>query len=114
MRCEKQFGAHRMSKPLLLTIPHRLGKDEAIRRLRSGLGSVPAHFGHVISVQEEVWTGDRLQFRVSALGQAAAGTIEVTESAVHLEVILPWLLAQLAEKLQPMLRKQGNLMLEKK
>jgi hypothetical protein len=31
-----------------------------------------------------------------------------------LEVTLPWLLAQLGEKLQPLLRKQGNLMLEKK
>jgi hypothetical protein len=103
-----------MSKPLLLTIPHRLGKDEAIRRMKSGLGSVRTNFGHVLSVQEEIWTGDRLQFRVGALGQVAVGTIEVTETNVHLQVILPWLLAQLAEKLQPLLRRQGNLMLEKK
>jgi hypothetical protein len=103
-----------MSKPLLLTIPHRLGKDEAIRRLKSGLGSVRANFGHVLSVQGESWTGDQLQFRVSALGQVAAGTIAVTETEVHLEVMLPWLLAQLGEKLQPILRKQGHLMLEKK
>jgi hypothetical protein len=103
-----------MSKPLLLTIPHRLGKDEAVRRMKSGLGSVRTNFGQVLSVQEESWTGDHLQFRVSALGQVAAGTIEVTETNVHLQVILPWMLAQLAEKLQPLLRRQGNLMLEKK
>jgi putative polyhydroxyalkanoic acid system protein len=103
-----------MSKSLVLTIPHRLGKDEAIRRLKSGLGSVGTSFGHVLSVQEESWTGDHLQFRVSALGQVATGTIVVTEADVRLEVILPWLLAQLGEKLQPILRKQGSLMLEKK
>jgi Putative polyhydroxyalkanoic acid system protein (PHA_gran_rgn) len=80
-----------MSKPLLLTIPHRLGKDEAVRRMKSGLGSVRTNFGQVLSVQEESWTGDHLQFRVSALGQVAAGTIEVTETDVHLQVILPWL-----------------------
>jgi hypothetical protein len=103
-----------MSKPLLLTIPHRLGKDEAVRRLKTGLGSVRTSFGHVLSVQEETWTGDHLQFRVSALGQVASGTITVSETDVHLEVTLPWLLAQLGEKLQPILRRQGNLMLEKK
>jgi hypothetical protein len=103
-----------MSKPLLLTIPHRLGKDEAVRRLKTGLSGVRTNFGHVFSVQEETWTGDHLQFRVSALGQVAAGTIEVTETTVHLEVMLPWLLAQLAEKLQPLLRREGSLMLDKK
>jgi hypothetical protein len=114
MTWEKTIGARCMSKPLLVTIPHRLGKDEAIRRLKSGLGSVRTNFGHVLSVHEESWTGDHLQFRVSALGQVAAGTIAVTETDVHLEVTLPWLLAQLGEKLQPILRRQGNLMLEKK
>src|ERR1700693_2587620 len=79
----QRSDARRMSKPLLLTIPHRLGKDEAIRRMKSGLGSVRTNFGQVLSVQEESWTGEHLQFRVSALGQVAAGTIEVTETNVH-------------------------------
>jgi hypothetical protein len=51
---------------------------------------------------------------VSALGQAAAGIIDVAEDHVRLEVTLPWLLAKLAEKIQPMIRKEGTLMLEKK
>lgn len=103
-----------MSKPLVVTIPHRLGKDEAVRRLKSGLGNARANFGHVLSVQEEVWTGDHLQFRISALGQAANGSIDVAENDVTLEVYLPWLLAMLAEKIQPLIRKEGTLLLEKK
>jgi len=62
-----------MSKPLIISIPHRLGKDEAIRRLKSGLGDARTSFGHVLSVQEESWTGDRLQFRVGALAQFVSG-----------------------------------------
>ena len=88
-----------MSKPLVLTIPHRLGKAEALRRLKAGLGGVAANFHHVLVVQEEVWTGDHLQFRVSALGQAASGTIDVADDLVRLEVTLPWLLAQLVDKI---------------
>jgi putative polyhydroxyalkanoic acid system protein len=102
-----------MSQPLVLSIPHRLGKKEAVRRLKSGLGSVQTNFGHVLSVQEEIWSGDHLQFRVSALGQVASGTIDVADNYVHLEVALPWLLAQLARSSQPLIRKQGTLMLEK-
>jgi Putative polyhydroxyalkanoic acid system protein (PHA_gran_rgn) len=89
-----------MSKPLVLSISHSLGKEEAVRRLKSGLSSVPATFHHVLAVQEEVWTGDHLQFRVSALGQVASGTIDVADDHVRLTVALPWLLAQLAKKMQ--------------
>jgi len=42
-----------MSKPLFLSISHSLGKEDAVRCLKSGLGSVPATFHHVLTVQEE-------------------------------------------------------------
>lgn len=103
-----------MSKPLVVTIPHRLGKDEAVRRLKSGLGRARTNFGHLFAVQEETWSGDHLQFGVSALGQTARGSIDVAETEVHLEVYLPWLLAKIAETIQPLIRKEGTLMLEKK
>jgi Putative polyhydroxyalkanoic acid system protein (PHA_gran_rgn) len=107
-------SGRQMSKPLVLSISHSLGKEEAVRRLKSGLSSVPATFHHVLAVQEEVWTGDHLQFRVSALGQVASGTIDVADDHVRLTVALPRLLAQLAKKIQPLIRNQGKLMLEKK
>jgi hypothetical protein len=47
-------------------------------------------------------------------GQAASGSIDVAEDYVRLEVFLPWLLAKLAETLQPLIRKEGTLLLEKK
>jgi hypothetical protein len=103
-----------MSKPLVVSIPHRLGKDEAVRRLKSGLGNAQAKFGHLFTVQEETWTGNRLQFRVSALGQVASGNIDVADDHVNLEVFLPWLLAKVAQAIQPLVRKEGTLLLEKK
>lgn len=100
-----------MSKPLVVSIPHRLGKAEAVRRLKSGLGSVQANFGHLFTMHEQAWTGERLQFRVSVLGQTANGNIDVADDHVRLEVALPWLLAKVAE---PLIRKEGALLLEKK
>src|SRR5262245_52016624 len=103
-----------MSQPVVVSIPHRLGKEEALARLKSGFGRVRGSFNHLLTIQEEIWNGNRLQFRVRALGQVAAGTIDVEQDHVRLEVSLPWLLAKFAEKIAPAIRKEGTLLLEKK
>ena len=103
-----------MSQPLVVSVPHRLGKDEALRRLKNGLGKAGANFGHLYSVQEKSWIENHLQFRISVLGQAASGAIDVADDHVRLELVLPWLLAKFVETVQPLIRKEGALLLEKK
>ena len=102
-----------MSAPFVISIPHRLGKDEAVRRLKTGLGNASSNYAHVFAVEEEIWAGDHLQFRVRALGQVASGTIDVAEEYVTLRVFLPWLLAKVAAAIQPLVRKEGTLLLDK-
>ena len=103
-----------MSEPLIVVIPHSLGKDEALRRIKAGIGRARDEFARLLSVEEEAWSGDRLTFRVSALGQRASGFIDVYEGAVRLEVTLPWLLAKFAQAAQRVIGHKGQLMLEKK
>ena len=103
-----------MTAPLIVSIPHRLGRQEAVRRLKSGLGQARNSYSHLLTIDEEVWNGDCLTFRVRALGQSAGGTIEVADDHLRLEVSLPWLLAKLSERLAPAIRKEGALLLEKK
>jgi hypothetical protein len=102
-----------MAAPLVVSIPHRLGPDEAMRRLKTGLtraaSSIP-----VLKVDEERWDGDRMVFRVRALGQAASGHIDVADDHVRLEVTLPWLLQRFAEVAQIAIRNRGNLLLTKR
>jgi hypothetical protein len=103
-----------VSAPLVVSIPHRLGREEAVRRLKNGLGRARTDFSHLLSVEEETWQGDRVQFRVRALGQPAGGIIDIFEDRLRLEVTLPWLLAKLVDRLVPAIRKEGTLLLEKK
>ncbi|HET7191702.1 MAG TPA: polyhydroxyalkanoic acid system family protein [Pseudolabrys sp.] len=103
-----------MSEPLVVVIPHRLGKDEALRRIKEGLGRAKAEFAWLLSLDEEVWTGDRLAFRATALGQHASGFVDVYEAGVRLEITLPWLLARFAHAAQRVIGQKGQLMLEKK
>jgi len=103
-----------MPPPLIVSIPHRLGRDEAMRRLKSGIETARTKFGQVFTVEEDTWTDSHLEFRVRALGQAANGTVDIAEDYARLEVTLPWPLAQIADKIQRAIQSQGTAMLEKK
>ena len=102
-----------MSKPLVVSIPHQLGREEASRRLKAGLTRAAASVP-VLKVDKERWEGDRMIFRVRALGQAATGHLDVAEDHVRLEVTLPWLLQRFAEVAQVAIRNRGNLLLTKR
>jgi hypothetical protein len=43
-----------MSEPLVVSIPHRLGKDEALRRLKTGIAEVGTSFGHLFSIRSKL------------------------------------------------------------
>ena len=101
-----------MSAPLVVSIPHRLGREEAVRRLKTGLGRAAASIP-VMQVEEERWSGDILAFRIRALGQIATGQVHVADDHVKVEVVLPWLLQRFAEMAQATIRKRGQLLLTK-
>ena len=103
-----------MSESVTVTVSHRLGKAEATRRLKDGFARSSGQLGPMMVMEQETWEGDTLRFRMRALGQIAAGSIEVLEDALRIEVSLPWLLAKAANRLLPILRKETTLLLEKK
>jgi hypothetical protein len=102
-----------MSEPVVVTIPHKLGKEEALRRVRPALSKAADSFA-ILKVEQEVWSGDRMDFRVQAMGQMAAGNIQVGDTQVRLEVALPWLLHKFAEVVQKTIAGKGQVLLEKK
>jgi Putative polyhydroxyalkanoic acid system protein (PHA_gran_rgn) len=102
-----------MSAPLVVSIPHRLGREEALRRMRTGLSRAASSIP-VLKVDEERWDGDQMFFRVRALGQAASGHLDVGEDHVRLEVMLPWLLQRFAQMAQLAIRDRGKLLLTKR
>lgn len=103
-----------MTKPLVVSIPHQLGQLEAKRRLQAGIEQMKERYGNKVAVLEDKWSDNRLEFRVSALGQTVAGSIEVEPERATLAVELPWVLALLAEKAKSLIQKQGQLLLDHK
>ena len=101
-----------MSAPLVVSIPHRLGREEAVRRLKTGLGRAAASIP-VMQVEEERWSGDTMSFRIRALGQIASGQVDVADDQVKISVVAVSLLQRFAEMAQTAIRKRGQLLLTK-
>ena len=102
-----------MSAPLVVSIPHHLGREEATRRLKVGLTRAATSLP-VLKVDEERWEQNRMIFRVRALGQMASGHLDVADDHVRVEITLPWLLQRFAEAAQVVIQNRGKLLLTKR
>jgi hypothetical protein len=102
-----------MSQPLIVSIPHRLGREEAKRRLDSGISRIRPELAGLVSAFDYSWDEDRLNFHAVAMWQTITGAIEVLDDAVRIEIDLPWMMRLLGETIMKQVRGRGLAMLEK-
>ena len=101
------------SRPVTVTLSHEHSRAEVRRRLDENVGQLTSQLGSVAKVTHE-WNGDRLDFKARAMMQSITGDITVFDDHVRITVVLPGLLAGMAEKVTGSLQKQGQLLLDKK
>src|SRR6266436_6363277 len=102
-----------MTQPLLVSIPHTLGRSEARRRLDSGIGRLRPELGALLSGLDYHWEGDTLNFIASAMWQRITGRIEVLDDVVRVEIDLPWIMQLLRDTVAKQVRGRGVALLEK-
>lgn len=102
-----------MTTPLTVDLPHKLGAQEARRRIERNVGKLTDHIPGGAQVDSR-WTGDRLDLDVGAMGQQIATQIEIQETLVRLSVNLPPALAFFKGMIEPLIRSQGAVLLEDK
>ena len=103
-----------MQQPIKVDLPHKLGRDEARRRIANNIHKLKDHIPGGAAHVDSQWTGDDLALIVHAMGQAVETRIGVEETKVRVEVILPGMLALFAGAIEAMLQKKGNVLLEDK
>lgn len=87
-------GRHRrnlMSNSIVITIPHRLGAEEAKRRIAEQLEHLRRDYIDKLAYSEVNWDADTADLRVVALGQTVTGKICVMSDSLRIEVQLPWI-----------------------
>ena len=92
-----------MANSIVITLPHRLGAEEAKRRISERIELLRRDYIDKLGYSEAKWVGDTAGVRVVALGQIVTGTIAVLNDCVRIEVQLPWILAALTSKVQGIL-----------
>jgi hypothetical protein len=94
-----------MSEPIILDIPHKLGKIAAHDRLDRGIGKIGSLIPGGGAVHRE-WDGDTMKFTVTALGQTMTCRATVFEDKVHASVDLPPMLALFSNKIRASLNSE--------
>ncbi len=100
-----------MQAPIQVDLPHKLGRDEARRRIANNIHKLKEHIPGGAQVDSS-WAGDDLDLSVQAMGQAINAKIGVEETVVRVRVLLPGMLAMFAAPIEAMLQKKGNVLLE--
>src|ERR1700676_5426633 len=100
-----------MPQPLVATIGHTPGQREARFRIENGLTTIRSQLGPFVTSIDDRWIGDRLEFRMTAVGRSVSGHIEVFEDTVRIEVQLPGTLALIGQMLIGRVREQGAILL---
>jgi hypothetical protein len=96
---------------LTASIPHNLGRIEAKRRIQEQLHLLKGQSDSKLVNIKETWTGDRMDFTIRAMGQTITGHMIVEESAVNLDLVLPWLLKMLAGSIKHQLERDVHKLL---
>jgi hypothetical protein len=113
-RCADSRHPMCMAPPIVISIPHQLGRAEARRRIETGFAKIINLLPGSSGASSERWDGDRLIFSVAAMGQTVSGVIEVLDAAVTMEIELPGVLGVIAGGLKGRLQRMGQLLLTKK
>ena len=103
-----------MNQPIQVDLPHKLGREEARRRIAGNIHKLEKQIPGGANVASN-WQGDELHLAVKAMGQSIDADIDVQESIVRCKLMLPPMLAMLARPIEAMLKAKGNeLLLENK
>ena len=100
-----------MSGPITVDLPHRLGAEEAKRRIGANIGSLTSHLPAGARVRSS-WQGERLNLGVAAMGQEIDAALDIQDSLVRVTVMLPPALAFFGKAIEAALRRTGPQLLE--
>lgn len=95
-----------------VAIPHQLGKDEVRRRLQSRSHEIADHIPGGMAEITTSWPNpDRMSMAISAMGKQMAGTMDLEDEQIVLNIDLPPALSFIQPMVESAIRSQGQKLL---
>ncbi|NNU15918.1 hypothetical protein HK107_06225 [Parvularcula sp. ZS-1/3] len=104
-----------MARPVTVTLDHDKSPEELKERIDANLDELTSGLAGKMALKvDRRWEGEILHFSAKAMFQKVTGTIELFPQHVRITVVLPDMLAGMAEKVTKQLQNKGALILEDK
>lgn len=95
-----------------INVPHELGKDDALNRIKDILVQAKAQYGDKISDLQESWTDDGGTFSFKAMGFKISGAMTVTDSDVEIVGDYPFAALPFKGSIESTLRERAERLLK--
>ena len=92
-------------------MPHELGQEEALRRIKGMLADVQRQYGGQISQLQEQWTDGRGEFSFKAMGFNVSGNLDVRPSEVELVGDLPFAAMPFKGRIEETIQREAERLL---
>lgn len=101
-----------MAVPVIIDVPHKLGRDGARERLRTRFAELGGHMPGGVGEVKASWPGDyEMALEIGAMGQMIPARLEVMDACVRVHVSLPPMLAYFSGIIGAAVREQGTKLL---
>lgn len=87
-----------------VTVPHKLGQEEAARRLKNFIQEMKQQFGSQAKNVQESWNGNTGHFSLEVMGMTLSGTLNIEPDQARMEADLPMAAMMFKGKIESQVR----------
>lgn len=94
-----------------VTVPHTLGREEALKRLTGILSQAKAQYGDRITDLQENWSDNGGTFSFKAMNFKISGSLDVSDTKVEINGEYPWAAKPFQGTIEATLRERAERLL---
>ncbi len=95
----------------VMSVPHQLPPEEALRRIQSLLGDLKQQYGDQVKDLSESWDGNNGEFSLTAMNLRISGTLAVLPTEVTLNGNIAFAAVPFKRQIQQLIRDQAETLL---
>lgn len=92
---------------LTVTLPHRLGRDQAVQRIKQLIPALKRQHADQIDDAWEEWQGSSAEFGFRTSGNEITGRLSVSDSSVSITGKLPFLASLFSDQIEDAIRSEA-------